>query len=118
LPSRRVVDQDCFQGKLARCPRSGFLFSGAVTLSDILKRFARPFPQTLSDPELFVLHPHPVELNYNEFERLLLGIAWHVYITKKKGEAFEEYLGEMLDTIFKKAGILIEVKKDKADADE
>ena len=75
-------------------------------------------PQTSSDPELFVLHPQPVELNYNEFERLLLGIAWHVYITKKKGEAFEEYLGEMLDSIFKKAGILIEVEKDKVDADE
>lgn len=59
-----------------------------------------------------------MEYNYNEFERLLLGMAWHIYITKKKGEAFEEYLGEMLDTIFKKAGILLEVAKDEADADE
>ena len=74
--------------------------------------------QKSTDPEAFELHPHPIEYNYNEFERLLLGIAWHIYITKKKGEAFEEYLGEMLDTIFKKAGILLEVAKDKVEADE
>ena len=45
-------------------------------------------------------------------------MAWHIYVTKKRGEAFEEYLGEMLDNIFKKAGILLEVAKDKHDADE
>lgn len=37
-----------------------------------------------------MLHPQPLEYDYNDFERLLLGIAWHVYVTKKKGEAFEE----------------------------
>ena len=74
--------------------------------------------QESTDPEDFVLHPHPIDYNYNEFERLLLGMAWHIYVTKKRGEAFEEYLGEMLDNIFKKAGILLEVAKDKHDADE
>ncbi|GAX72798.1 hypothetical protein CEUSTIGMA_g253.t1 [Chlamydomonas eustigma] len=74
--------------------------------------------QTSTDPHRFILHPHPLDYNYSEFERLLLGMAWHIYVTKKKGEAFEEYLGEMLDTIFKKAGILVEVVKDKQDVDE
>jgi hypothetical protein len=49
-----------------------------------------PALQTTSDPERFVLHPQPLEYKYSEFERLLLGIAHHIYITKKKGEAFEE----------------------------
>mmetsp|Transcript_37672 Transcript_37672/g.83892 ORF Transcript_37672/g.83892 Transcript_37672/m.83892 type:complete len:441 (-) Transcript_37672:2613-3935(-) len=74
--------------------------------------------QTTTDPEHFVLHPQPLEYNYNEFERLLLGMAWHVYVTKKKPEPFEEFLGEMLDSIFKKANVLVEVAKDKADADD
>eukprot|EP00967_Tisochrysis_lutea_P138447 scaffold249913_cov16-Tisochrysis_lutea.AAC.1 len=45
---------------------------------------------TSTIPEEFVLHPQPLSYNYDEFERLLLGIAHHIYITKKKGEAFEE----------------------------
>jgi hypothetical protein len=49
--------------------------------------------QATSDPERFVLHPQPLEYKYSEFERLLLGIAHHIYITKKKGEAFEEVGG-------------------------
>ncbi len=46
--------------------------------------------QTTSDPERFVLHPQPLDYNYAEFERLLLGIAYHVYLTKKKGGEFHE----------------------------
>lgn len=46
--------------------------------------------QSSFDPEQFVLHPQPLEYNYAEFERLLLGIAWHVYVTKKKGDRFED----------------------------
>mmetsp|Transcript_2579 Transcript_2579/g.4376 ORF Transcript_2579/g.4376 Transcript_2579/m.4376 type:complete len:436 (+) Transcript_2579:107-1414(+) len=68
--------------------------------------------QTSADPEKFVLHPQPLEYNYSEFERLLLGIAWLVYTTKKKGEAFEEFLGETLDAIFRRAGVLVEVAKE------
>lgn len=55
--------------------------------------------QASSDPEKFVLHPQPLEYNYNEFERLLLGIAWHVYVTKKKGEAFEEVRVQSLNLL-------------------
>ncbi len=65
-----------------------------------------------------MLHPQPLEYNYTEFERLLLGMAWHIYVTKKKSGAFEEYLGEMLDTIFKRASVLVEVVKDANDGDE
>lgn len=75
-------------------------------------------PQTKSDPDHFALHPQPLELNYVEFERLLLGMAYHIFVTKKKAGAFEEYLGEMLDSIFKKAGVLVEVAKDRQDGDE
>lgn len=42
-----------------------------------------------------MLHPQPLSYNYDEFERLLLGIAHHIYITKKKGEAFEEVRRDM-----------------------
>mmetsp|Transcript_22905 Transcript_22905/g.58437 ORF Transcript_22905/g.58437 Transcript_22905/m.58437 type:complete len:440 (-) Transcript_22905:427-1746(-) len=80
----------------------------------VIATFAK---QTTSDPEHFALHPQPLEYNYNDFERLLLGIAWHIYVTKKKGEAFEEFLGETLDGIFKKAGVLVEVAKDKQDGE-
>jgi hypothetical protein len=67
----------------------------------------------------------PLEYDYNEFERLLLGAAWMVYSNRKKapggaggggagggggGEVpFEEQLGEMLDAVFKKAGVLVPV---------
>eukprot|EP00798_Chlamydomonas_sp_ICE-L_P014421 gene14421-20427_t len=74
--------------------------------------------QTETDPENFVLHPQPLEYNYQEFERLLLGIAIHVHVTKKKEKPFEEFLGEVLDSIFKKAGVLVEVSKDKGDGDD
>jgi hypothetical protein len=40
-----------------------------------------------------------------------------MHVTKKKGEAFEEFLGETLDSIFRKAGVLVDVPKDK-DNDE
>lgn len=52
-----------------------------------------PSLQTSLVPEEWVLHPQPLSYNYDEFERLLLGIAYHIYVTKKKGEAFEEVRG-------------------------
>lgn len=87
-----------------------------------------------TDPETFVLHPQPLEYDYNEFERLLLGAAWMVYSNRKKapggaggggagggsgGEvAFEEQLGEMLDAVFKKAGVLVPVAQAPGSDDE
>jgi len=57
----------------------------------------------------------PLEYNYAEFERLLLGMAYHIFIAKKKPRKFEEYLGEMLDTIFRKAQVLVEVVNENMD---
>ena len=65
--------------------------------------------QITADTDKFKLFPQPLEYDYNEFERLLLGMAWHVYQIKKKGDIlFEQFLGEMLDSIFKKVGVLVE----------
>lgn len=41
-----------------------------------------------------------------------------MYVTKKKGEAFEEFLGETVDSIFKKANVLVEVAKDKQEGED
>lgn len=57
------------------------------------------------------LKKHPLEVNYDEFERLLLAIAYHMYKAQQRDEPFEEYLGEMLDDIYKKAGVLVEIRK-------
>jgi len=66
--------------------------------------------QTSTAPEEFVLHPQPLSYNYNEFERLLLGIAHHIYVTKKKGEAFEEVSYRLRQTIQKgSAGVWLQV---------
>lgn len=78
--------------------------------------FPRPHPQT--DPEHFDLHPHPIDIDYDEFERLLLGIAHHVYVTKKQQGAFEEFLGDVLDSVFKKAGVLVQVARQDGDDDD
>ncbi len=74
----------------SRCAGGLLAFSGGT--SDC----SPPSLQTTSDPERFVLHPQPLEYKYSEFERLLLGIAHHIYITKKKGEAFEEVGGRLI----------------------
>ncbi|MEW5310495.1 MAG: hypothetical protein WDW38_002290 [Sanguina aurantia] len=62
-----------------------------------------------TDFETFVLHSQPIDYNYDEFEKLLLGIASHMHTAKKRTEPFEEYLGGMMDMVFKKAGVLAEV---------
>jgi len=66
------------------------------------------------DPDLLKmqLQKQPMEVNYDEFERLLLGLAYKMY-TAEDGhdEPFEEYLGEILDEVYKKSGVLVEIKK-------
>eukprot|EP00198_Chlamydomonas_reinhardtii_P009683 XP_001699020.1 predicted protein [Chlamydomonas reinhardtii] len=37
-----------------------------------------------SDPETFALHPQPLEYDYDQFERLLLGAAWTTYNNRRK----------------------------------
>lgn len=63
-------------------------------------------------PSRFVLHPMPLSLDYDEMERLLLGTAHVLAWARKKrtaGGGFEEFLGEFLDAIYKKSGVLIDV---------
>jgi hypothetical protein len=58
-----------------------------------------------------VLHPWPLALDYDEMERLLLGTA-HVLAWARKmrtaGGGFEEFLGELLDAVYKRSGVLID----------
>lgn len=83
----------------------------------IIAVFAKQ-PSSGAGLERFKLHPQPLEYDYAEFERLLLGMAWHVYQVKKKGDVvFEEFLGEMLDSVFKKSGVLAELPKDEEDGE-
>lgn len=65
--------------------------------------------QTALEPASFALHPNPLDINYNEFERLVLAISYHLYLAKTRYDPFEEYLGETMDHIFKKAGVLLEL---------
>ena len=51
------------------------------------------------------------QVNYDEFERLLLGLAFKMYQSEEnREEPFEEFLGETLDGIYKKAGVLVELQ--------
>ena len=67
------------------------------------------------EPDHFTLHPDPLDINYAEFERLILAISYHLYLAKTRYDPFEEYLGETMDNIFKKAGVLLEVPDVDAD---
>lgn len=62
------------------------LLGREFSLQDIalIAAFAK---QRSTDPEAFVLHPQPLEYDYNEFEKLLLGIAWHIYLARGKKAA-------------------------------
>jgi hypothetical protein len=51
-----------------------------------------------------------VQVNYDEFERLLLALAYKMYTAgESRPEPFDEFLGEMLDEIYKKAGVLVQL---------
>lgn len=56
----------------------------------------------------FVLQPQPLSLEYDEFEKLLLGLALLQARLRKRVDAFDEVLGELLDFVYKKAGVLLE----------
>ncbi|KAK9811334.1 hypothetical protein WJX72_002031 [[Myrmecia] bisecta] len=62
--------------------------------------------QPTGDAERFVLQPHPLNFNYDEFERLLVAITYFLYMLRKRKDPIEEYLGEMMDYIYRKAGVL------------
>jgi len=56
----------------------------------------------------FVLHTQPLALDYDEFEQLLLGIATlQARVRKRAADATDEMLGELLDTVYRKSGVLV-----------
>eukprot|EP00210_Caulerpa_lentillifera_P003279 g3130.t1 len=63
--------------------------------------------QMTSEIGSFVLHPEPVSLNCEEFERLLFVISYHMCLMQKKKEQFGTFLTETLDEIYRKAGVLV-----------
>lgn len=58
-----------------------------------------------TNPEEFELHNTRMLLDYDEFEKLLLGIAYQTASSRKKLDVFEEFLGETLDSVFRKANV-------------
>ena len=69
-----------------------------------------------ADVTQYGVHNAPYELNYDEFERFLTALAFHMYSVPgsgpeggKREEPFVEYLGEFLDDIFRKSGVLLEM---------
>eukprot|EP00775_Hariotina_reticulata_P001473 gene1473-1815_t len=62
--------------------------------------------QPSTDPYRFVVQPQPLALDYDEFEKLLLCLALLQARMRKRTEAFDEVLGELLDMVYKKSGVL------------
>lgn len=54
----------------------------------------------------FVLHSQPLALGYDEFEKLLLGIATLQARLRKRSDV-DEQLGELLDLVYRKSGVLV-----------
>jgi hypothetical protein len=87
---------------------------------------AKPLKESLAEPTSlqpsascccrFTLHPQPLALDYDEFEKLLLGLAHLLAWARKKGDAFEEFLGELLDNVYKRAGVLLELPPEEGEA--
>ena len=63
--------------------------------------------QEKSDPKSFALHPHPLSLNDDEFEKLLFAIACHMCRLHKRKEEFLAFLSETLDDVYRKAGVVL-----------
>lgn len=68
------------------------------------------------DVTQYVVHNAPYELSYDEFERFLAALAFHMYNQPGGGpdggdreETFVEFLGEFLDDIFRRSGVLLEL---------
>ena len=55
-----------------------------------------------------MLCQQPLALSYDEFEKLLLGLsALQACVRKRPADAVDMVLGELLDTIYKKSGVLV-----------
>lgn len=58
--------------------------------------------------EEFELQQQPITVNYDEFESVILYLAYHMYTNNKRSEPFEEYLGEFMDKVFRTSGVLVD----------
>lgn len=58
--------------------------------------------------EAFQLKQQPITVNYDEFEAVVLYLAYHMYTNNKSNDPFEEYLGEFMDRVFRTSGVLVD----------
>lgn len=56
----------------------------------------------------FALHTQPLTLDYDEFEKMLVGIAILQAHLRKRSEV-DEQLGELLDVVYRRSGVLLGV---------
>lgn len=54
----------------------------------------------------FALHTQPLTLDYDEFEKMLVGIAILQARLRKRSEV-DEQLGELLDVVYRRSGVLL-----------
>lgn len=54
----------------------------------------------------FALHTQPLTLVYDEFEKMLVGIAILQARLRKRSEV-DEQLGELLDVVYRRSGVLL-----------
>jgi len=67
-----------------------------------------------ADVQAYPLHKHPLQVSYNDFERLLLAIASHMYQSQVQTQAsvpFEQFFGELLDDAYKRSGVLVDFRR-------
>jgi hypothetical protein len=59
--------------------------------------------------EAFELLRQPLVVKYNEFEGMILALAFHLFeVHKKNTPSFEEFLGTVMDRIFRTCGVLVD----------
>ena len=61
----------------------------------------------------YSLLQQPLTLGYDEFETVLLDCALHMAEGRRKGAGgFDEYLGTVMDRVFRTSGVLVDMPAD------
>ncbi|KAF8070932.1 hypothetical protein HT031_001013 [Scenedesmus sp. PABB004] len=88
--------------------RWGLLGGGELSPAELAAAvvFAKHAPPGggAADPARFVLCAQPLALDVAEFERLLAGVA--LLQARRRKRCYEEVLGELLDGLYRRAGVL------------
>lgn len=66
------------------------------------------------DIQTYPLCKHPLQVSYDDFERLLLAIASHMWQSQghtQETTPFENFFGELLDDTYKRSGVLVDYKR-------